>query len=103
MFLLPFLLFYLPNPPVLVAAVPVFRLHGEREFSCCALASKVLPSLFHPASSVAHPLPQFLCYVQPRKGLLDLKQHLTLCVLCVEVCRETARLFILFLLLVLGN
>lgn len=102
-FLFPFLLPYLPNPPVLVAAVPVFCLHRECDFSCCALASKVLPSLFPPASSVVHPLPQFLRYVQPQKGLLDLKQHLTLCVLYVEVCRETARLFILFLLLVLGS
>ena len=92
-----------PNSPVLVAAVLVFCLHGECDFSCSALASKVPPSLFPSASSVAHHLSQFLHYVQPWKGLLDLKQYLTLLALCTEVCRKTAWLFILFVFLAFGN
>jgi len=65
-----------------VAAVPGFCLHGECDFSCCALARKVPPSLFPPASSVAHPPSQFLRCLQPWQGLLDLKLHLTAGVVC---------------------
>lgn len=84
---------YLPNSPILVAAVPVFCLHRECNFSWRALASKVPPSLFPPASSVACSLSQLLHDVQP---YIYLRQHWTLLVLCVGVCRETARLFVLF-------
>lgn len=101
-FLLPFLLLCLPNSPVL-AAVPVFCLHGECDFSCCVLASKVPRSLFPPTSSVAHSLSQFLHCVQPWKGLLDLKQHLTLLALCTEVCMETAWLLSCLFSLLLGT
>lgn len=86
-----------------MAAIPHFWLHGECDFSCCALASNVLPALFPPAGSMAHPLPQFLHHVQPQKALVDLKQCLTLLASRMEVCRETAQLFILVVLLAFGD
>lgn len=77
-----------------MAAVSHFCLRGECDFLCCALGSKVLPSVFPPAGSMAHPLPQFLHHSQPQKALADLKQHLTLLASCTEGCKETAQLFI---------